>query len=316
MRYAAAGVFLLAGCMLTWTAGAAQAQEARAVFGLKSGGVPIVERPAPGDVRLAYPQAGEWLDAYEETGMTFLEYVSSDPLRPSPERRTIYLVCLEGFEDFQTAREVRRFLAAFFSLPVRLVTGPRPPAAAYDPERRRYDGDEILFALNRHMPDDALLCAALTDKDMFSGRLSAVFGLAYRDLRACVVSTARAWGDPSQARSDDERLRLDKLVAHEVCHVFGLAHSAGYRCLMNGTMSLSDVDRAPVYLCGPARRQLQYSIGFDPGLRDRRIVQALRTLDHAPEARVFATRRVRADRVAARPTRADDLLAARRSPRW
>ncbi|MFH0910557.1 MAG: archaemetzincin [Planctomycetota bacterium] len=263
--------------------------------------VPIVEPGAPEDVRLPLPRRGEWLDAYRETDMTFLEYVSSDPLRASPARRTIYLAPMGGIADARSLEELKNFLSAFFCLPVRILEGGSPPREAYCAQRGQYDGDEVLLSLSRSLPPDALLAAALMDADLYSGRLSAVFGLAYRDLRSCVISTARLWTDPRAARSAQERVRFFKLVAHEICHVFGLAHSAAYEDLMNGTLSFNDLDRSPLLLSAPSLRKLRYSVGFDTLDRYERLDAFWQDFHYPQCAQALSPRLCRLRAQAARP---------------
>ncbi|MBN1257379.1 MAG: hypothetical protein JXA52_06700 [Planctomycetes bacterium] len=255
--------------------------------------VPIVESALPEDVRLPRKHLGKWTDSYEETGMTFLEYVTSNPNRPSALRRTIYLVPIGRFSDQKSMAILQKFVSAYFLLPVKILPPTKLDKSFYDPSRKQYDADEILLQLHGEIPADAFVCTAIAREDIFSGRLSSVYGLSYSDLRTSIVSTSRIWQNPEYSKETDEQLRLAKLVVHEICHNLGLSHCAAHSCRMNGTMGLGDLERAPVTLCGSCLKKLQWNIGFDNTRRYRALELALREIDCPREAMVIRTRTLR-----------------------
>jgi archaemetzincin len=53
------------------------------------------------------------------------------------------------------------------------------------------------------------------------------------------------------------------VLAHEVGHIFGLAHCIYYKCAMNGRNSLEESDRRPLRLCPICLKKLQWNRGFD-----------------------------------------------------
>ncbi len=175
--------------------------------------------------------------------------------------------------------KIKKFVSAYFTLPVKLLPPIKLNKSLYNKQRRKFDADEILLKVRNSLPADAFAFAAITDKDMFSGRLSAVFGLAYCDLHSCVVSTARTVANPHQIKGRDEFERIFKLVVHELCHTMGFPHCSAHKCLMNGTANIKDVNNAPLTLCGPCLRKLQWNIGFDKLARYKKISNQLAALN-------------------------------------
>ena len=53
------------------------------------------------------------------------------------------------------------------------------------------------------------------------------------------------------------------MLAHEVGHIFGLAHCIYYKCAMNGSNSLEESDRRPLHLCPICLKKLQWNREFD-----------------------------------------------------
>jgi archaemetzincin len=227
---------------------------------------PIAEKPAPEDTRLPLSAIRDWLDQYPETGITFLEYMCSNPVRPTPRRHAIHLVPMGDFSDHASLRKLAGFLSAFYMLPVR-VRPAIPLRAEPDPRRGfRYDADEMILNIKSATRPDAMLTVGITRHDLYSGRLNGVYGIGYADLHTCVISTRRIWQDGSAA-GPHEFLRLCKLTAHEIGHALGLPHCAAYRCRMNSTSGLRSIDQSPLCFCGPCLRKIQWNIGFDK--RDR-----------------------------------------------
>jgi archaemetzincin len=82
------------------------------------------------------------------------------------------------------------------------------------------------------------------------------------------------------------------VLAHEIGHVFGLAHCTFFHCLMNGSNHLAESDARPLHLCPVDLRKLQHSIGSDPVTRYRQLLDFSRKAGFDDEAEWLA-RRVR-----------------------
>jgi archaemetzincin len=84
--------------------------------------------------------------------------------------------------------------------------------------------------------------------------------------------------------------RMCKILAHETGHLFGIKHCTAYRCLMNGSNHLNEFDARPLHLCPVDLRKLQYSVGFDPLERYRRLLRFTREEALNDEAEWLAER--------------------------
>jgi len=195
---------------------------------------------------LGKPRPGDWLAEHPERGQTFEQFVASRPFRTTPQRRTIYLVALgeAGSPMRGLMPTMVRYAASFFAMPAREL----PPIAvgALDVTERRnpHTGQrqllttDILDALRGRAPADAYCLLAVTDIDLYpEPSWNFVFGQASAADRVGVYSMARY-----QPAVEPRSL---KVMAHEVGHMFGLAHCVHYECLMNGSNHLEESDRRP-----------------------------------------------------------------------
>ena len=129
---------------------------------------------------------------------------------------------------------------------------------------------------------DALLGIVQTDlygSSPDGGYLNFVFGMGAYANRVAVISPARYSiryeGEPEGITL---RKRVFKVAAHELGHVFGLAHCQTYRCGMNGSNSLPEADRRPIHLCPECLKKLEHHMGFDRSLRYRKLAAVYREL--------------------------------------
>jgi len=237
---------------------------------------------ADGFTPLAPPAPGDWLAEHPERGQTFDEFVASHPNRPTAERRTIYFIAL-GDVGSRTRRllpSVVDYASRFFALPARELpalslseVGATERANPYTGQRQLLTGD-ILDVLRDVLPADAYCLVAFTEVDLYpQPSWNFVFGQASLRERVGVWSIARydpAFYGEQLAADDAERLierRALKVMAHEVGHMFGLAHCVYYACVMNGSNHLAESDRRPHHLCPVCLHKLQWSVGFDPAAR-------------------------------------------------
>ncbi len=258
--------------------------------------------PEAGFSRLAAPQAGDWRVQFPEREQSFEEYRRRSGRALPFEKRTIRLLPFgeERDGDPQRLSGLKDFLAAYFMTRVELDERRSVPDEVPRRSMRGFGkqilADEALKLVSRRLPGRTVARLALCSDDLYAtlpggGRLNFVFGLGSDRLRAAVCSHVRfAWryrGEPPDATP---RKRLFKLAAHEVGHVFGLAHCQTYHCLMNGSNSLKESDRAPVHLCPECLKKLSHHLGFEKALRYRTLEKRYRKLGWKSETEFAAKR--------------------------
>jgi archaemetzincin len=148
-------------------------------------------------------------------------------------------------------------------------------SAGVTARRNPYSGNrqvlttDILALLKKRLPQDAFCALAITMVDLYPApSWNFVFGqAAYRD-HVGVFSFARYdpsfYGEkPARNHQEIQLRRSCKVLAHETCHMFQLAHCVFFKCVMNGSNHLQESDARPLTLCPVCLRKLQFGIGFD-----------------------------------------------------
>ncbi len=123
------------------------------------------------------------------------------------------------------------------------------------------------------LPKDAVASIAFTASDLWpGGDWNFVFGEASLSDRVGVWSLNR-YGNPD-ASPDAFRLcllRTLKVGTHETGHMFSMAHCIRYQCNMQGSNSLAEADKCPLWLCPECLAKLCYATGADPVKRYQRL---------------------------------------------
>ncbi len=236
--------------------------------------------------RLKAPEPGEWLWVFPEEGQTFAEYREADPVRPTAERRTIYLApfLTRPARDPALLQGIASVLKAGYGCEVTTLPPAPLPPSAYARERRQVRALDLAPHLVRTLPDDALFVLAVTDRDVSLGNLAYAFGWGSLKLRVGVLSTARL-GENS-ARS---RRRTLTLALHESGHLLSLPHCTFYRCLMNGALTLEEADARPAALCPVCRAKLCWNLGMGAKAREEALARAFLEAGMAADAREALT---------------------------
>ena len=229
------------------------------------------------------PAPNDWLANHQESGQTFDAFVRSQPNRPTPQRRTIYLQPLGKFD----VGPLKEFSEAFFMMPV-VVRAPLDLTKAQITSRNNpYSGQrqlltsDILAFLHRELPPDAFCMLGITTIDLYPDpSWNFVFGQAALRDRVGVYSFAR-YADGSNLLFR----RSCKVIAHETSHVFGIEHCIYFRCVVNGSNHLAEADARPMHLCPVDLRKLQWSVGFDVIERYRRLRDVCQRAGFTDEAR-------------------------------
>lgn len=120
-----------------------------------------------------------------------------------------------------------------------------PPALGYNPQRRQHKAQKLLEYISKVYYPDMLKLIAIFPFDLYEEGLNFVFGLSQLGGRYAIVSSYRLF----DKREDLFFERVFKEVNHELGHAFGLSHCKSYRCVMNFSNSLWDVDAKSRFFC-------------------------------------------------------------------
>jgi len=230
-------------------------------------------------VRLGKPGPMDWRTVYPEPIQTPSEYKRFAGRALPFEKRRIHLVPYgkkrEGSD--RTLAELAEFLGAYFmtrvEIEARLEVPDGIPRRSTHGFGRQLLADDVLRHVALKVPRHAVARVAITSDDLYArtrsgGSMNWVFGMGDARMRAAVCSYARfEWNYPGQPPGATPRRRLHKLVAHEIGHVFGLAHCQTYACGMNGCNSIKESDAAPIHLCPECFGKLWGHLGFDRAQR-------------------------------------------------
>ena len=120
----------------------------------------------------------------------------------------------------------------------------------YVASRQQYDATRILSRLLEFKRNDNKVIG-VTSADIFVPSLNFVFGLADMSRGVALLSTARltSFGLRFKANLSLINERVFKEAAHELGHIFGLAHCYETSCIMSFANSINDVDRKLPMLC-------------------------------------------------------------------
>jgi archaemetzincin len=248
----------------------------------------------PGDDFRAIPEPGgfDWLATHGEEGQTYQEFLRSNPNRPGARgRKFIYLQPVGEFpENAPRLETLKSYLEAYFHpMPVKLS---KPlilkPTSKIQTRGEQVNSTGLLNALQMRVPADAHVMMAVTMKDLYPGPgWNFVFGVARLKRRCGVFSFAR-YGieeDPKLAL-----LRAMKVISHETGHAFGIKHCIHFHCLMNGSNSLGETDRAPLHFCPVCLRKIHWGLKFQPSGRYQKLVDFLKKNGFEEESKWFAMR--------------------------
>jgi archaemetzincin len=294
------GTILLLPAMATRFTPPTRAEQLAAIGPTAGLPEPLQRALQPRDDFQPMPEPGpdDWLANHAEAGQTFDQFCRSRPSRPDRRRRKLYLQPLGSFDENEGASldQLRRFTAIFFMMDVAVLPPLRDALHHVTSRRNPYTGQtqwltsDILSLLVTRLPEDAFALLGITMTDLYPDpSWNFVFGQASPQSRVGVYSFARYdprfYGEAPSADSRQVMLRRScKVLAHEICHMFGIDHCLWYRCLMNGSNHLAEADARPLHLCPVDLRKLQWSIGFDVGERYRRLRDFYRQAGFEDEA--------------------------------
>lgn len=246
-------------------------------------------------------QDGDWLESFPEDGQTFEEYLTSNPVLPTAERKTIYIQPIGNFTPKQ--REVidltADYMRAFFNLPVELRD--IKPLANVPPDniRIQYPNNKQLRTtyfidniLPKMIPRDAAAFICFTNYDLYpSDTWNYVFGQASLQQRVGVWSLWRLEREVGKHAAKELFLaRTLKIAMHETGHMFSMTHCTKYECLMSGTNHLGETDRRPLDTCPECSAKIAWAMKYPLVERSRRLAAFWKKLGRTTEQRQMLDR--------------------------
>jgi len=223
-------------------------------------------------------EPSSWDLVFPEHGQTFQEYLAVNPNVPRDRRRILYVRQLGDLTPAQhrILEITAEYLEQFYGLPTRIA--PTLPIDHVPARARRFnqllDTEQIqtgylMDLLKRALPDDALAQIGLTASDLYPDeKMNFVFGQSTLRDRVGVWSLHRL-GEPDQSEAAFRTVlaRTLKIASHETGHMFSIPHCTKYECIMNGALSLGEVDLHPFDACPECMAKICWATCSAP--RDR-----------------------------------------------
>jgi len=223
-------------------------------------------------------EPSSWDLVFPEHGQTFQEYLAVNPNVPRDRRRVLYVRQLGDLTPAQRRMMeiTAEYLEQFYGLPTRIA--PTLPIDHVPARARRFnqllDTEQIqtgylMDLLKRELPDDALAQIGLTASDLYPDeKMNFVFGQS--TLRDRVGVWSLHWlGEPDQSEAEFRTTlaRTLKVASHETGHMFSIPHCTKHECIMNGALSLGEVDSHPFDACPECMAKICWATCSAP--RDR-----------------------------------------------
>jgi len=138
-----------------------------------------------------------------------------------------------------------------FMLPVKTREGFLDLSEFYDPSRKQYNGTRLLKEIESGYSAESTKTIALFNVDLFIPILTYIFGQAYLNGHAGIVSIYRFSNERYGIKKDDKIIidRFRKEVIHELGHTFGLIHCYDPICVMRSSTYVEDIDQKSPNLC-------------------------------------------------------------------
>ena len=129
---------------------------------------------------------------------------------------TVYLTPI-SFSENQILIQLASPIKKQFRYDLRIVDTDILVDDCFNAERRQYSANEILEKLKGAYPDNKSIIVGVTELDIYIPVLTFIFGQAYLNGRAAIVSTYRLRNEyyGMIPNSDIFLQRLEKLVVHE-----------------------------------------------------------------------------------------------------
>lgn len=170
------------------------------------------------------------------------------------EEKRIIIVSCGSFEK-EFIRKIASAVTAEFRMPVLVEENYIDLTPFYNPARRQYDADRLLGYMERCTEKQFTRIAGIFRVDLFIPIMTYIFGQAFINGRAAIVSVHRLRNEAYGIRKDETILlyRSVKEVIHELGHTFGLKHCHNPACVMRSSTYIEEIDQKESHFCSRCR---------------------------------------------------------------
>ncbi|XP_067676559.1 archaemetzincin-2-like [Haliotis asinina] len=235
------------------------------------------------------PSSSDWLKHHREHGQTFYDFLTSLRYSPDSVRHRIYIQPFSIDEELvppDIITAIQSYAHIFFGMDVEVLIpislkGDVPERVNANSRTLQVNAFVVLNRLVKLVRTDAFCVAGVTLCDLYpQDDWNFVFGVASSHTRCGVYSLARYLDNFGMQRTSifkytgDSTLlvRACKTLCHELGHMFGLTHCVHFKCLMNGSNHVQELDSRPIFLCPVCLRKLHYSCDFDMAQRYKKML--------------------------------------------
>jgi len=170
----------------------------------------------------------------------------------------ITIVSFGHFENY-FLNSIATEVAQILHFTVKIKEGHIDLSDFYDPFRRQYDGNKLLKIIDAEYSSDSYRTIGLFNVDLFIPILTYIFGQAYLNGTAGIVSVYRLSNERYNLAIDDDILleRTIKEVIHELGHTLGLIHCHTPTCVMRSSTYVEDLDQKSFNFCSICREKIE-----------------------------------------------------------
>jgi len=145
-----------------------------------------------------------------------------------------------------------------YHLPVTVKESHLDLSEFYDPMRRQYNGNQLMKELDSWSSMDHVKNIGLFRVDLFNPILTYIFGQAALNGNIGIASLYRLRNEQYGMKKDDALLleRFQKVIIHELGHMFGLVHCHVPPCVMRSSTYVEDIDQKSAHLCTKCRTEI------------------------------------------------------------
>jgi archaemetzincin len=175
-----------------------------------------------------------------------------EPPKPQHEPKSGFITIVPlGHIKQDVLKVVADGIQGVLRLPVDVTAEVELPESAFMSARNQYNVLELIKFLESNHAGGRLKALGVTGKDIANPILTYVFGTAFMDGRAAVISTARLRLSPQGELVSREQFldRVVKAAIHEIGHTFNIPHCHNDHCVMRASNSLIELDEKMNYLC-------------------------------------------------------------------